>query len=223
MLFRSTAGPIARTVTDMAILLNVLAGVDSSDAATKDAQALSGTDFTQYLDANGLKGMRIGIAQYPIQFKAGDNEVFQRIIAILKKAGATVVKLPPLSLQSGLKLLPVLSYGLKEGVNKYLAAVGDKSPIKSLEEIIAFNKQDLANRAPWGQDLLEGAQSNTMTAEQYQALAQENRAKSRAMIDKMLTEKKLDLLLTLNNQFSGFYASAGYPGLTVPADRKSVV
>lgn len=212
-----SAGPIARSVTDMAILLNALIGVDPSDAVTKDTQALSGTDFPQYLDANGLKGMRIGIARFPVQSKAGDNDAFQRIIAVLKKAGAEVVKLPPLPLQSGLKLLPVLSYGLKEGVNKYLAAVGDKSSVKSLEEIIAFNKQDLANRAPWGQDLLEGAQNNTMTAEQYQALAQENRAKSRAMIDKMLSENKLDLLLTLNNQFSGFYASAGYPALTVSA------
>jgi amidase len=109
---------------------------------------------------------------------------------------------------------PALEYGFKEAINAFLAGLGDAAPAGSLAEIIAFNKKDLANRAPYGQDHLEASQNTKITAEQYAALEQHSQASARNGIDRLLDQFDIDVIVSDVNQT---YAPAGYPALTVPA------
>ena len=232
---QDTAGPMTRTVADAAILLNAMVGVDPADAVTANAKDKIDKDYTSFLDKNALKGKRIGVEQ---SFLRGRQEevvaLYQKTIDRLKELGATIV---PVELVKetdplGEAEFQVLLYEFKDGLNKYLSGV--KKGVKSMSELIEFNKKNADKAMPYfKQELVEmsNAKGDLKSSEYLQAVAKSTSA--RAIIDKTLQANQLDAIVGTSygpahcidwvngDDNPGFYfcppaAMAGYPHITVP-------
>ena len=235
---QDTAGPMCRTVTDAAILLGALAGVDARDPDTKASAGKSFADYTRFLDANGFKGARIGIHRKAFGFNDAVDKLINDCIEIIKKRGATIVD--PADIPTHGKFddseLEVLLYEFKTDLNAYLASLGPRAPVKSLKEIIDFNEQYRDREMPYfGQDLFIKAQAKgPLTDKAYRnALAKNRRLSQKEGIDFVMNKNKLDALIAPTgsppwptdwvngDHFTGGYSSAsavaGYPHITVPA------
>jgi len=232
---QDTAGPMARTVKDAAIVLGVLAGIDTQDSYTLDSKGKAAADYTKFLDANGLKGKRLGVEKSALEGNPVMVALLKDAINTLKAKGAIIVEV---ELNKALKDISrgeftVLLYEFKDGVNKYLSNANSK--MKTLADVIAFNKQNEAKAMPFfKQETLELAQSkgDLNTKEYLDALKQTSEG-TRKAIDKILTDNKLDAIIGPTNgpaicidlvngdydngfSFSGPAAKAGYPHITVP-------
>jgi amidase len=235
---QDTAGPMCRTVTDAAILLSALTGIDSRDDATKASAGKSFADYEKFLDANGLKGARIGVHRKGFGFNDGVDKLINDCIDIIKKRGATVVDPADIPTQGKFddSELEVLLYEFKADLNLYLAALGPRAPVKSLKEIIDFNEQYKDREMPYfGQDLFIKAQAKgPLTDKAYRdALAKDQRMSRKEGIDLVMDKNKLDALIAPTggpawttdwvngDHFTGGYSTAsavaGYPHITVPA------
>jgi amidase len=234
---QDTPGPMCRTVADAAILLGALTGSDPRDAATSISQADSYKDYTPFLDRNGLRGKRIGIARAEFGFNPEVDKLMDAAIAAMRTNGAEIVEDTNLdSLRAmGDAEMQVLLYELKADLNAYLASLGNKSPMKSLREIIDFNEKNADRELVYfGQDLFIRAQAKgPLTDEQYlTALKKSKRLARDEGIDAVMTRHNLDALVAPTNgpawptdYVHGDHfvtgsamgpAIAGYPSITVP-------
>jgi len=230
---QDTAGPMARTVKDAAILLGALTGVDPDDPVTNESTGKAQKDYTQFLDANGLKGKRIGVEKSFMEGHEGVVGLYKQAIDVLKNQGATIVEVELLkATKAGSSEFTVLQYEFKEGVNKYLSAANAK--VKTLADVIAFNKQNEAKTMPYfKQETLESsnAKGDLNSKEYLDAL--KKTTGTRKIIDEMMNKNKLDAIagtsiglpccidLVNGDYDTGFYfcppaAMAGYPHITVP-------
>jgi len=235
---QDTAGPMCRTVTDAAILLGALTGVDSRAAATNASKGKALVNYMPFLDANGLKGARLGIVRKSFGFNDGTDKLLNAAIEEMKKQGAVIID--PAEIPTAGKFddseLEVLLYEFKADLNAYLAALGPKAPVHSLKEIIAFNEKNADRELPYfGQDLLIKAEAKgPLTEKAYLEALAKNHLMSRDQgIDFALAKDKLDALIAptggpawttdwINgDHFTGGYSTAsavaGYPHITVPA------
>ena len=235
---QDTAGPMCRTVTDAAILLGALTGIDSRDDATKASAGKSFADYTKFLDANSLKGARIGIHRKAFGFNDAVDKLMNDCIDIIKKRGAVIVD--PADIPTAGKFddseLEVLLYEFKADLNSYLASLGPGAPVRSLKEVIGFNEQYRDREMPYfGQDLFIKAQAKgPLTDKAYRdALAKNHRLSRKEGIDLVMDKNKLEALIAptggpgwptdwINgDHFTGGYSTAsavaGYPHITVPA------
>ena len=235
---QDTAGPMCRTVTDAAILLGALTGVDTRDDATKASAGKSLADYTKALDANGLKGARIGVHRKGFGFNDAVDKLINNCIDIIKRRGATVID--PADIPTAGKFddseLEVLLYEFKNDLNEYLRSLGPRAPVKSLKEIIDFNEQYRDREMPWfGQDIMTKAQAKgPLTEKAYRdALAKNQQMSRKEGIDFIMDKHKLDALIAPTggpawttdwvngDHFTGGYSTssavAGYPHITVPA------
>jgi amidase len=235
---QDTAGPMARTVADAAVLLTALTGVDPRDAATEAARDKAGIDYTKFLDRNGLQGARIGV----VRKSFGSNERVDRLledrIEEMKKLGAVIVDPAdiPTAGQFDDSELEVLLYEFKADLNNYLAGLGPDAPVHFLKEIIDFNEKNRDREMPYfGQDLFVKAEAKgPLTEPEYlKALNSDRELSCEKGIDAILAEKSLDALIAPTNgpawptdwingdHYTGGYSSAsavaGYPHVTVPA------
>ncbi len=229
-------GPMGRTVTDVAVLLSAMTGVDENDFTTSN-NTLAGTDFTQFLNAESLADVKVGLPVWNDQafeeYFAGlditdeeEQNNFRELFAeqnvsiraqgeILSAAGVTVVEFPITKIpKGGTDIKTRLEYGYKKAINAFLADLGADAPVGSLEEIIAFNDEDAANRAPYGQGYLEGSQETAVTAEEFARLSQQDNGLARNALDLIFENYDVDVILSEVGQL---YAPAGYPALTVPS------
>ena len=236
---QDTAGPIARTVTDAAILLSAVAGADPQDKATLAAGAKREDNYAAGLDANALKGMRIGVPreQY-FGYSTSADSVTQRAIDLMREKGAVIVDPVPILKMGdvGEAELEVLLYEFKAGINNYLAALGPTSKMRTLTDLIAFNEENKSKEMPYfGQELFEQAQKRGSLADaKYTKALAKSRLNTRAKgIDAIMTAHKLDALVAPTNGpawlidlvngdadgggSSSPAAEAGYPAITVPA------
>jgi len=232
------AGPMCRTVRDAAILLGALTGVDPDDSYTADSQGKSYTDYTQFLDANGLKGARIGVARKYFGFSDGVDDIMAEAIDVMKKQGATLID--PADIESFGKFddteTLVLTYELKANIAKYLTRLGPESPVKTLKDLIDFNDHTAQKEMPYfGQDLfLKSQEKGPLTSREYiDALEKNHRLARIEGIDAVVDKFKLDALvaptggpawvtdLINGDHFSGgssnAAAVAGYPNINVTA------
>ena len=236
---QDTAGPMARTVRDAAILLNAIAGIDQRDSATSALSARQSVDYTQSLDANGLRGARIGVARARF-FGYSDvtDKVINEAVDVMKRQGAVIVD--PANIETAGKFddseFDVLLYEFKADLNAYLASLGPRAPVKSLQEIIDFNEKHRAQEMPWfGQEIMIQAQTKgPLTEQKYlDELAQDQKMSRTDGIDATMDKNKLDAIVAptggpawltdlLNgDHFSGASSTpaavAGYPNINVPA------
>ena len=235
---QDTAGPMARTVTDAAILLGVLAGADPNDPATDARPDQAPTDYTQYLDPNGLKGARLGVARKFFDLHPAAGKVMEAALSALKELGATLVD--PADLPTHGKFgdveMEVLLYEFKADLNRYLTGLPSGIPIRSLRDVIEFNQRNGRCEMPYfGQEtMLQAQEKGPLTEPAYQqALATCRRLSRDEGIDAILGQHKLDALIAptmgpaaVTDLFYGDRdlggssepaAVAGYPSITVPA------
>lgn len=232
---QDTAGPMARTVKDAAIFLGGLAGVDPQDSFTLAGKGKAEADYTKFLDADGLKGKRLGVEKSALEGNPAMVALLKDAIKTLESKGATVIEV---ELNKELKDIgksefPVLLYEFKDGLNQYLSNANSK--VKTLADVIAYNKQNDAKAMPFfKQETLELAQAKgDLNTEEYLKAVKQTNAGTRKAIDKILTDNKLDAIIGPTNgpavcvdlvngdydngfSFSSPAAMAGYPHITVP-------
>ena len=236
---QDTAGPMARTVRDAAILLGALTGVDPRDAATQASGGHSRTDYTQSLDVNGLKGARIGVARKRYTGYSPDTDkVFEHALDLMKSRGAVIVD--PADIVTAGRTddseFDLLLYEFKTDLDAYLAQTPEAVRVKSLADVIAFNTQNASREMKYfGQEIMDMAQKKgPLTEKKYlDELAKNRRLMGAQGIDATMTKHRLDAivaptqgpawLIDLVNgdpggggSFTAPAAVAGYPHVTVP-------
>ena len=235
---QDTAGPMARTVADAAVLLEAMLGRDARDDATAAPGAARRFDHRKALDAAALKGARIGVARKRyFGYSPAADRAIEGAIADLKKLGATIVDPADIATASQLEdcEFEVLLYEFKAGLNEYFASL-PPGPVRSLEALIAFNDREKAREMPFfGQEILVMAQKKgPLTAPAYRRAMATCRSRARTRgIDAVLAVHKLDAIvaptgspawpidLVNGDHFLGASSTpaavAGYPNITVPA------
>ncbi|MGA2383570.1 MAG: amidase [Gemmatimonadales bacterium] len=234
---QDTAGPLARTVADAAALLSALVGEDPRDPATRGSGA-HGADYTRFLDPDGLRGLRLGIARkrYTGVSQAVDK-LFEEALGVLKDRGAVLADPVDLAIEDNLKDAEnqVLTYDFKADLDAYLAALGPDAPVKSLADVISFNRAHADQELSlFGQETMERAQAKgPLTSTEYRRALQRCHRYARALgIDLVVRQHRLDAIVAptstpprpidfVNGDGGGASvttpaAVAGYPHVTVP-------
>lgn len=235
---QDTAGPMARTVRDAAIVLGALTGADSEDPATAVSAGRSHTDYTQFLDPGGLRGARIGVSRGHFGFDSRVDKLMEAALEEMRRQGAEVVDEVEIKSREemGRHSFQVLLYELKADLASYFAGLGPGAPVKTLADVIAFNEAHADAEMPFfGQDtFLKAEEKGPLTDAAYlEALAAAARLAREEGIDKVMDEHRLDAVvaptggpawltdLVNGDHFSGGSSSpaaiAGYPNVTVPA------
>jgi amidase len=221
---QDTAGPMARSVTDAAILLGAMTGFDTRDSATRNAKSLS--NYTVFLEKDGLKGMRLGVPReyYWQHVKDEQKSVLENALTALQDGGAVLVD--PAEIKSAQAVADlgytVLLYEFKRDMNKYLRTLEPGFP-GSLLELIRYNEQNHQRMLRYGQTLLLAAQSTSgVNADIYKfARAEDMRLSRQRGIDATLKKHKLDALVMPMYWGAQIGAKAGYPSVCVPAGYSS--
>jgi len=241
---QDTAGPMARSVTDAAILLTALAGYDPADPATKGLSGRAAIDYAAELAKapKGLDGLRIGVPRKKLfgQSPAADALV-EAALADFKKLGAVIVDPADIVTvgETDDSEFEVLLYEFKADLNAYLAGLGAKTPNRTLKDLIRFNEENRVREMPYfGQEIFEKAEAKgPLTEKAYlDALEKDLRLTRTEGIDKTMDENKLDALVAPTSGPAGlidlvggdygpggsssFPAIAGYPDITVPCGEK---
>lgn len=233
---QDTAGPMCRTLKDAAYLLGALTGKDENDSATQKNRDKIYTDYVQFLDVNGLKGARLGIGRGYMGFHEAADPIYEKAFEIMRQAGAELIDLEDrIGQVDGDDTYNVLLYEFKDGVNKYLATTGTNIPVKNLEELIKYNKDNEEKAMPYfKQEILEQAQEKgDLSSKEYQdALARMQKGYRQEGIDKVMDSNNLDAIVAPTRGFSWTIdlingdhgrggssspaACSGYPSITIP-------
>jgi amidase len=233
---QDTAGPMARTVKDAAILLGALAGPDPHDPITNASFGNFHREYTAFLDPSGLRGARLGIARQYLNMGPVVTGVIEECIALMRSAGAEIVD--PVEFHKFEEWrdteTEVLLYEFKADLNAYLAQ--RRAAVRSLADCIAFNRAHRREQMPYfGQELMEQAQDKgPLTEKAYKdALERNHRLTRKAGIDALMRRHKLDAIVSatagpawitdwvngdrVDSGCASPPAVAGYPHITVPA------
>ncbi len=233
---QDTAGPLARTVADAAILLGALTGVDPRDDVTESSRGQSHHDYTWFLDPNGLRGARLGVARKFFQNDTPGAKLLESAMDGMKSLGAVLVDFDDDLGKSSGPEWEVLQYEFKAGINAYLAALGPSAPVHNLQEIIEFNERNNGRElAFFGQEEMVKAQARgPLTDKAYlDALARCRRLSRDEGIDAVMKQHQLDAIVAPSggpaaktdhvngDRYVGGSSTpaavAGYPNITVPA------
>ena len=232
---QDTAGPMARTVTDVAILLGILAGADEKDVITNNSTGKTHIDYTKFLDKNALNGKRIGVEKKP----QGNNHLMhalqKKVLNQLVQQGATIIEIEYLDKinKLGEAEFELMQYEFKAGLNKYLSTAN--APVKTLAEVIAFNTKNEDNAMPYfKQELLEKSESKTgLESAGYKDVVTKSHEGTKKIIDTIIEQNKLDAICGLTmgpscsidmiygDRWGDVFltqpaAASGYPHITVP-------
>lgn len=232
-----TAGPMARSVEDAALILGTMTGQDPLDDYTERSVGKSKVDYTSFLDPNSLKGKRLGRATQFNQFHPEVNKLVDQAIRVMEDLGATVVEMDKddLNGNSGDDAFQVLLYEFKHDLNKYFEGCTSDIPVRSMEELREFNEKNADREMPYfGQELVIEAQAKgDLNSEEYKkALEHVLRANGPEGIDRVMEKYELDAIIAPTtgpswptdwvngDNYPGGSSSpaarSGYPNITVP-------
>lgn len=242
---QDTAGPLARTVTDAAILLSVISGHDPNDAATAPCLVPGNcqSDYTKFLDKHALRGARIAVPHVPYWngFSAAQAQIMNDAVAALRSEGAFVADPYEIPNQAAISAFgicvsfpppatcsTVLMYGQKHDLNNYLAT-RPSAPVHTLADIIAYNNAHAAVALKYGQaiflaaDQLDTSPGSADTL-RYRADRVQDLALTRGGLDAVFngpdgiqgTDDDFDAILFPQNRGAAAPAKAGYPSIVVP-------
>ena len=232
---QDTAGPMARTVTDAAILLGAITAIDEDDSVTLESKGKAQKDYTTFLDINALKGKRIGIEKKP----QGNNKYINALLAdainLLKKQGAIIIEIDYLEKINALGQaeFEVLQYEFKDGLNSYLATANAK--VKNLKEVIDFNAANEDKAMPYfKQETLESSNTKKgLDDKKYTDALNVSFEGSKGILNTVFEDNKLDAIcgitmgpacsidMIYGDRWGGYSltspaAASGYPHITVP-------
>jgi amidase len=218
---QDTAGPMARTVEDAAIVLTAISGRDDLDPIT-NTNPLHGTDFTLHLLKEGLAGKRIGIAWkgFIEQLGAEKQKVVEAAVTVLKSTNAEVVEDIDFPSADFKWEYDVLTYEFKPDLNAYLNSLHPSVKIRTLKDLIEFNIENEEKMLKYGQEVLleADALSGKLTEEAYfKALEKDLYFSTQQGIDYALDKYQLDAILFPSDEGSHISGKAGYPSIAVPA------
>ncbi len=234
---QDTAGPMGRTVRDVATLLGALTGVDDRDPATEASRDKAHRDYTQFLDADGLRGARIGVVRKMFRLTPRADRVMEKVLETIKQHGAILVD--PADIPSIGKLgdsdYELMLYEFKAGLNAYLAGLSSQIAVRTMKDVIDFNDKNAESELKWfGQEhFLKAQEKGPLTDKAYVDAVEKCRRLSRAEgIDAIMDKEKLDALIAPTGGPAGrtdliygdrgvggsssIPAMAGYPNITVP-------
>lgn len=234
---QDTAGPLARTVKDAAILLSALTGIDTDDAVTKESEGKVFPDYTKFLDANGLKGKRIGFEKkkYENQFL---NLLLQKAKDLMKQQGAEIIEIEYLDKinANGNAEFEVMKYEFKYGINKYLSTA--ISPMKTLKDLIEFNKTNEDKAMPtFKQETFDASEAkDDLKSKEYIQALEKSHNGAKKIINEVMQQNKLDAIsgLTMGpacsidtiygDRWGDVFltspaAMSGYPHISVPCGK----
>jgi amidase len=234
---QDTAGPMTRSVSDAAVILGLLTGLDPRDEATREGTGKVMKDYTRYLDPDGLKNARIGVARNFFGFNNLVDSLMEDAIKMMKDKGAVIVDPANIPTEKEIEQAEsvVMGYEFKDDLNRYLSNLPDSVTVRSLQDLIQFNEANKDKEMPWfGQELLLDAQKKgPLTDKEYvKALADLKRFSGKEGIDAVLQKNGLDAIIAPTggpawntdwvngDHFSGGSstpaACAGYPAMTIP-------
>ena len=232
---QDTPGPMARTLYDAALCLGIMVGVDSSDSKSIESIGNTYSDYTQFLKNNGLEGKRIGLYTKPYGINYKVDELMNEAVEVIKSLGAEVIEIdklydPKVEDYS----FEIMLFEYKDGLNNYFKSLGSNASIKSLEELIEFNRNNPVEMEFYNQKYLEMAQEKgSLESEEYKnALEQMLIGVRENGIDKVMNDNNLDAIIAptgspawktdhINGDSymlgsSSPAAISGYPNITVP-------
>jgi amidase len=235
---QDTAGPMTRTVSDAAVILGLLTGMDDRDEASKAGDGKVLQDYTRYLDPEGLKGARIGVARNFFGFNDQVDSLMEEAMKMMREKGAEIID--PADIVSIKEIdkheFNVLLYEFKSDLDRYLSALPVSVTSRSLKDLIAFNEANRDKEMPWfGQDIFISAQAKGPLTEKAYTEALENlkRSAGEKGIDATMQKHRLDAIIAptggpawntdwVNGDHSTGGSSspaacAGYPAITLPA------
>jgi len=232
---QDTAGPMARTVKDAAILLGTVTGIDSSDQKTLAGKGKFYNDYTQFLKKGGLKGKRIGYlkSKEGTHFKV--DTLMHRAVRFLKSEGAEIIELDELTEGTPYtNSYQVLAYEFKDGLKKYFAGLGERAKISNLEEAIQATLADSLEMLHFDVATMQESQAkgNLETKEYKEAVENMLKAYREDGIDRVMNKYRLDAIVSptggppwktdmINGDnfllsTSVYAALSGYPNINVP-------
>jgi len=232
---QDTPGPMGRTVSDAAAALGAMTGIDQADSKTAESEGKALTDYTPFLKADGLKGKRLGWYTSARGSHYKVDTLMQHAVNYLRSQGAEVIEIDNIySREAGSLSFQVMLYEFKDGLNKYFSSLGENGPVKSVEELIEFNKNDSIELRYYDQELLiEAQKKRDLTSKEYlDALEKMNRLVREEGIDRVMKEHNLDAFIAPTGSpawktdlvngdsytvsSSSPAAVSGYPNITVP-------
>lgn len=232
---QDTPGPMTRNVTDAAIALGFMTGVDTKDSLTKESIGKSYLDYSQFLQKSGLKGKRLGIFQPPLGKMKSVDSLFFKAVDYMKSQGAEVFEIPIIGTkETGRSSFEVLLYEFKDGLNKYFAELPASVKIRSIDDLFTFNASDQIETGIFDQKLIGDAiKKGPITDQAYLAAkAKMHKEMRQEGIDKIMNDLKLDAFIaptgspawktdwqkgdTFHLGSSSPAAIAGYPNISVP-------
>ena len=202
-----TAGPIARSVADVVVMFNAMAGYDQNDMA----MPLISDDFSLQYRVIDLQGKRLGIVEALL-----DNSHYMAAVNLLAGSGATTIELE-FSPDRDDRFSQLLGGEMVRDLALYLDRFAASAvEIRSISELRAFNQGNIDLRAPYGQGLVDMMAELDLSAAELELIREQLQSAARAQLDKLFDESNLDVLLSVNNRHAGIAALANYPALTIP-------
>jgi amidase len=206
-----TPGPITKNVVDNAILLDAMLGYDEQDKKSIQTKQGIGSYYLNESDKTSLKGKRFGAIK-----RLMEDTLYVAAISKLKQQGAEIIEFEEGDIERK-DFLRLLNLDMKKDLPVYLStSSGPLVTVRSVRDVIEFNKKDSLNIMPYGQKLFEGIVADHATDEEFGNIKKSLKMAGRTYFDTPMEAHNLDAILSINNYHAGWAAVAEYPALTVP-------